>query len=510
MPLRADTKVQRLLIKIKGVSVYKILIRYCSYFLVLFAFVLTTPSHAQLKEEITLVITHGQSLSIGVSSNTYAGVSTIPEFPSNALTLNSNYTKYNSIGWQLTLFNPNVVKGFMPLSQNFAFNESPGSGIVNSILNLYQVNGLSVPKIVHINTGHGGRSVAELMVRRNLDLYSSAAVGAASVQEGFPFYTKDSSGNYYFYTRQNGVAVAQPPSKTNVEPVYFENMQEEVKKIIQIANANNQTINPNVYMVWIQGQSDGTTKNYKFLMNELFNRAENDLRASTALGSNLNLHVFVSQLRGTANKDRAVDQYEITKSRPNTYAAAQESWISNGFAMAGGQGTHLSKLGYRVMGEQIGNSIFQQMQTGQVSFPMMKNVSIVGNKVTVQFEGLRGSLVDDPSVHVAANFAIPPHFGFGLYTTAGKVISTPSIIASQIIGPDQVELTFSGPFTVATYLYLGRNQTRIDPAVSASLHSGTTLRDSVQDDFYGYALAAPTFIGNKIPRFAPIQRWRVK
>jgi len=465
-------------------------------------------SNAQLKEVVTLVITHGQSLSIGVSNTSFSAVSSQSEFPNNALTLNSNNVQKNSIGWTFALFNPSSVNGFMPLTQNFSFNESPGSGILSAILNLHQVNNLPLPKMVHINTGHGGRSIVELMVRRPQDLYATTADGLLNTSEGLPFYTKDSAG-YHFYVKTNGVAAPAITGGAPTDPVYYQNLIEEVKKVEQIAIANNQILDNHVYLVWIQGQSDASTSNYKFLMNELFNRVESDLKSSTSLGANLNLQVFVSQLRGVSNKDRAIDQFDIANQRPNTYLAAQESWISNGLGTSGGYGTHLAKLGYRVLGEQIGNSIFEVMQSGKPAFAKIKNVTIVNNKITVQFEGLRGSIVDDPSVHVAMKFPIPPHFGFGLYSTAGKLVSTPYIASSQITAPDQLELTLSGPLKVSTYLYLGRNQTRIDPASSSSLHSGTTLRDSVQDDFYGYSLSAPTFIGNKIPRFAPIQRWRL-
>ncbi len=477
-------------------------------FFIFLVMIITSQGFAQLApQEINLVITHGQSLSVGNSVSASPNVSVVTEFPNNSFTLDANSAAINSFGWTLNQADPTKIIGFTPYYQRVSHSESPGSGILSSLLALHQRDGKALPVYVHINGGYAGRSIVELMLRQQRDFYPTVQDGLNGTAEGMPFYIPNSNGGYSFYVKTNGAAVSAIVGAGPTKPVYYENILTQVRSAVAIAALNGYVINPNINVVWIQGQNDTSTKNYKTLLSGLLNNLQSDLQQETQLGASLNMQTFISQLRGSPGKERAIDQFELTLQRPNTHLAAQESWISNGFGLSGGTSTHLHKVGYRVLGEQIGNSIYEYYNTGNISFAKMTSLTYVGsNQVVVQFSNLRGQLVEDNSALQVSGFQIPPNFGFYLYGTGGAAITSPKITSAVIVGPDQVELTFSSNVKSTIYLYLGRNQTLMLPAIAYSYHTGTTLRDSVQDDFYGYNLSAPKFIGNKIPRYAPIQR----
>ncbi len=470
----------------------------------------TTQAHSQYSSnsgDITLIITHGQSLSIGVSSTSSASVSNSAEYQNEALTLDSGNATRNSIGWQAVAVNPNLITRFAPLIQSSTFNESPDSGVLSAILDSFDAKKIARPTLLSISGGHGGRSVAELSVKSS-DFYSSVSAGLAGTQNLAPFYIKNSSGKYEYYIKNNGAAVKIGLNSTagTINPVYYNNILEQVKKAVILAKQSNRQINPNVYFIWIQGQADASNRNYKPLLKELLRRMEADLRVATGLGSNMHFDSFMSQLRGSGNKDRAIDQIEVANEVANSHFGAQESWISNGLSLGAPNGTHLQKVGYRVLGEQLGHSIFQVMMSKQEVVPAITSVAVNGTLLTVSFGGLRGSLVADNSVHQSVGIPVPPNFGFYLYTSTGYTVTNNSIVSSRILGGNKVELTLSKSLTGSVYLYLGRNPTRVNPTNAGSVHAGTTLRDSVQDKFVGSSRAAGTFLGQSIPRYAPIQR----
>lgn len=460
-----------------------------------------------LNDELTLVIVHGQSLSIGVSDSS-ATVSAISEYPLNALTLDSGNSRRNSVGWQSTKVNPDMIKNFIPLIQKDNQKESPSSGILSSILRSFDENSLPKPKLLAISGGQGGRSLAELMVYSEKEFFSSLQIGLASVQEGQPFYIKNVSGQYDFYLKKNSQAVKVTTASTTLRPVYYDNILAQVKKTVLLAQSKNLKINKNLYMVWIQGQADTNNPYYKEMLNRFVQRAESDLQQATGL-QNMQFKFFISQLRGSSNKDRAIDQVELANENQNVYIAAQESWISNGFALSAGLDTHLTKVGYRLLGEQIGRSIFSNMMVDQKKFPIIKTAELTADQVLVAFEGMKGSLEADNSIHEKMGFPVPKDFGFQIYNLNGSLSQNLTILSSRIEGANKVLLTLSSKPSQAFYLYLGRNETPLVVGNKNTLHSGTTLRDSVKDSFEAQSMN-PLLQVVDVPFFAPIQRVKIE
>lgn len=480
--------------------------RHCLYGMsLLLAIFFTVNSHGLMpaaRDQVVLVITYGQSLSLGSSDPLSAGVSTTPEYPWHVLTLDSGDAQTNSVGWLTQRVRPDEIRDFTPLVQLAPKYESPTSGALNALVarNL-RTHGRS-PRYLSISGGSGGRSLIELMIRPK-DKYTSVARGLKGTSPDTPFMVK-TNGSTRFYINKNGTAVEQ--STRGPEPFYFENVIAQIKVAQAIAKKKGLRIHPEVIMIWTQGTADSNTSEYRPLFANLLKRMRQNIKQQLNVGTDFRLTTFISQTRGSGNRARAIDQLEVAQQTPNTIVASQESWLNIAFpAISLIRSVHLSKPGYRVMGEQIGNAIFERFETNYQGLPTIDSYELNGNVLKVRFANVHHSLAENTESHQHAGLPVAPHFGFEFYSETGSAQNPPEITSSRISGNQEVELTLSSRPESAVYLYLGRNSTRATNSSRSNL-LGTTLVDTQSDQFIGTPQTGSLFIGNSIPHFLPIQR----
>lgn len=457
-------------------------------------------------EEMVLVITYGQSLSVGSSIDSRT-LSSSAEYPNNVLTLDSGGPKKISVGWLDNKVIPSQIVSFTPLVQLSRTNESPSSGAINAMVARYIKDNKTPPVFIGISGGFGGRSLVELMLRPQ-DLYASVEAGLAQTKEGYPFYT-NKWGVYQYYLKINGQAVSAPVTVTGTkamykEPFYYNNVMEQVVRLAELAREKNLKINPHVLFIWSQGTADVINPYYKSLLEKLIRRMK--LGVENRLGlTSMQMTTFISQTRGDATRSRAIDQMELARYTDDITIAAQELWPDVAYPDTNIDNVHLSKTGYRLLGEQIGNFMYDRLENGLVEAPVIRSSRATGTKVTVDFQNVRGQLAENTSIFTYRNLVTPNHFGFEFYNQNGTSNNVPTITASRIVGRTRIELDISGPITNPIYLYLGRNSTLLS-ASPDSAHAGTTLVDTHSDTFIGTRFTGPLFFGPEIPRYLPIQR----
>jgi len=194
---------------------------------------------------------------------------------------------------------------------------------------------------------------------------------------------------------------------------------------------------------WLQGQADsqlgGAKYGYSYHLELLIGKFEKGIEAH--LGRDIDIVTSISQIRGYGPKEISFEQLDVALQM---------------------DGAHLGIVEYEFQIESV-------TRGGP-------------NELLVNFSGVDGSLVNDPSIYDPANsFVVPSHFGFGIYEGRFRPSENYKIMSSSIVDADTVSLVFNQEPVDGLRLNLGRTgETLIDPSVSLQGRDfgGTTLRSS--------------------------------
>lgn len=456
-----------------------------------------------------IVITSGQSLSVGITGSKSV-LSPTPMFPNNVLGLNFGSAAPMNAGWTNTAVDVTKFNGFAPLTEKLS--ETHVSGMMNQLVASYQAAGLTAPTFLHINTGHGGQSILQLMTSQK-DVYDTYSDALANTSTGKIFAVDLHDGTYDFAVRTaNGSALYRNISGPLV---YFDNLVIEATLAVDQARALGYEINPDIVFNWMQGQSDNTLSaagyGYGYALSQLFDSVETAMK--NIVGDQENLLGVVSQIRGYGSKTTAIDQLQYVLSHNNVAFGAPEYQLQAVYPTDPGPTTggytHLTPEGYNLYGQTIGSKMFDLLM-GHTNQPILMNQiqQISPTSILVHFSGVDTALVNDPSIYRAENFLIPPpNMGFGSYQANGfGVTKSFAISNATIIDADTVQIDFTQAISGNFRLYLGRTEDDLLDLPGGGLvgFGGSTLRDaSVQAALpvtSGYVLSDPN-----IYEYAPIQ-----
>lgn len=460
-------------------------------------------------QKLLITFSFGQSLSIGTSS-TFETLSPTSQHPGLVLGLDFGNVQLNGRGFRNEEVRVEEFNGFIDLIE--ADRETPASGMLNQIIDRYLEDGRDPPAIVHFHAGHGGRSIVELLTSAE-DIYASTDEALAVVANGSHFAVEQEDGTLAHYINDEGEAAFTRTSAGGT--VYFDNLVTQLELTVQTALDEGFEIEPSVVLNWIQGQSDVNlarleTFNYDYHLNLLLNKLSAVI--AETVSPDATLVASVSQFRGTGLRATSIQALEVIEARDDTHLGLVE-YAFQAFepSVIGADYTHLSAEGYYRAGRVLGDRIYDAL-SGQENQPILIDQveQLTTTQLLVTFSGVESGLVDDPSIFRAeAGFSAPQNFGFGLYLpngTPGRGL--PSITASELVGTNQVRLTFDQAVEDEFLLYLGRTgENLIDPAISPNLgrdFGGSTLRDAFERE-----APDPTsqveLDDNAISEYAPIQ-----
>jgi hypothetical protein len=460
------------------------------------------------------VISAGQSLAYGTTTKPLV-LTTEPVFPQSAFGLSFADPNFDSRGWMDIPVNASSFQGFVPLKE-FG-SETPASAMVNRLIYEFEFAGIAKPAVTHINASGPGQSILTLTTLSS-HVFDSVTAGLAAVTVGEIFAVAAvGPSNYSYYQKSNGEAVLLG---TRVgEPVYFDNLITQLSLAYAETTARSEAIDGRLLINWIQGQSDPnlTAAQYQFILTNFLDRLGSI--ATNLAQRPVQPIAAVSQHSGFGDKSVAIGGLAAINERKEIIFGAPEYQFEARFpASIGTQDyTHLSAEGYYHMGQQIGRNLFLAMQDKENTAILIDQVvASMANQLTVTFSGVSGNLVDDNGAAFIeqTRFREPSDLGFRLYTSDDFMgIGLPDIVDARIVSANQVQLTFNKSILNDAYkLYLGRSEENLTaygfPAVAyLEKFGGTTLRDSVTDDFVLPARNNMPLGYQSIYEFAPIQRF---
>lgn len=460
-------------------------------------------------KKLLITFSFGQSLSIGTSSE-FENLSPTPQHPGLVLGLDFGNVQLNGRGFRGDAVRVEDFNGFIDLIE--ADRETPASGMLNQIIDRYLEDGQEPPAIVHFHAGQGGRSIVELLTSSE-DIYASTEDALAVVADGLHFAVELEDGSLAHYINDEGKAVFTRTSAGGT--VYFDNLVTQLELTVQTAVEQGYEIEPSVVLNWIQGQSDVNlarleTFNYEYHLNLLLDKVSAVI--AEVVSPDATMVASISQFRGTGLRATPIQALDVINDRDDAHLGIVE-YAFQAFepSVIGADYTHLSAEGYYRAGRVLGDRIYDVL-SGQENRPILidRVEQLTTTELLVTFSGVESGLIDDPSIYRAeAGFSAPQNFGFGLYLpngTPGRGL--PSITASELVGTNQVRLTFDQAVEGEFLLYLGRTgENLIDPAISPTGgrdFGGSTLRDAFERE-----APDPTsqieLDDNAISEYAPVQ-----
>lgn len=460
-------------------------------------------------QKLMITFSFGQSLSIGTSSE-FETLSQAPQHPGLVLGLDFGNIQLNGRGFRGDAVRVEDFNGFIDLIE--ADRETPASGMLNQIIDRFLEDGQEPPAIVHFHAGQGGRSIVELLTSSE-DIYASTDEALAVVANGLHFAVELEDGSLAHYINDAGEAVFTRSSAGGT--VYFDNLVTQLELTVQTALEQGYEIEPSVVLNWIQGQSDVDlsrleTFNYEYHLNLLLDKLGTVVKE--VVSSDSHLVASISQFRGTGLRATSLQALEVINERDDAHLGIVE-YAFQAFepSVIGSDYTHLTGEGYYRAGRLLGERIYDVL-SGNENQPILIDTveQLATDTLLVTFSGVETTLVNDPSIFRAdAGFRAPENFGFGLYLSDGTPgQDIPSIVRSEIVGGNQVRLTFDQPVGEEFLLYLGRTgENLIEPEVSASRgedFGGTTLRDALESLAPDPTSQRP-LDDNAISEYAPVQ-----
>jgi Ca2+-binding RTX toxin-like protein len=433
--------------------------------------------HMSNKNELQIVLSHGQSLSRGADA--HEPISTSSMFPGRVLGLS--------------------MSGPTPVLVDLVAGgtERPIVSMLNTIAANYHQDGAAAPILAGFATGTSGKPLLSLFLDSQ-DRYVDLAGGLASTVNGGFFYLQNiTTGRFEIYLNDGGKA--RIALTTTYEPNLFDPVVSSLRDIKMLADQAGLNITDRLVFSFIQGQSDSSDRagvTYSEQLKMLV--AKVDSTAERILGKEIDT---VSVIGQTRDSYPANEQFRFVANTTGSYLGALEfpyqvdhpaslDWRTGQSTSLGN--THLNELGYNLLGQETGHVIYDIL-TGrrhEDDFIRVSGLNVSENKIIVHFTGLQGHLVVDNTLFDTPETVMAPrNFGFTLLGNSNF-----SIVDAQITGTDQVTLTVNRAVTVELDLRLG----------SASSFGGTTLRDSVTQAVQN-PFGVSSFEGVEIRKFVPAQ-----
>ncbi len=462
-----------------------------------------------MSSNLLITFSFGQSLSIGTTFS-FERLSVEAEHPGAVLGLDFGNPQTTARGFRGDAVDEDAFVGFVDLIEGD--RESPASAMLNQIHDAFEADGLEAPTLVHFHAGHGGRSILELMTSSS-DIFGSVEAGLLEVEDGHHFAIENDDGTLSHYINDGGAAVHT--KDTDGGAVYYDNLESQLRLVVEHALEQGLTIDPSVVMNWIHGQSDKDLSralefDYQYHLNLLLDKITETIHE--IVSPSAQLVASISQFRGSGVRETPIQTLDVINDRDDTHLGAVE-YAFQAFepSLIGTDYTHLTSEGYYRIGRLLGARIYDALSGNENQPILMDAVEFESaTEVIVTFSGVETYLVDDPSIYRAeAGFTAPEHFGFGLYAANGTPGSdTPNIVESEIVGPNQVRLVFDQPLDEEYRLFLGRTgENLVDPSVSANRgvdFGGTTLRDA-SETLAPTPTSGRALDDNAISEYAPIQ-----
>ncbi|WP_176473821.1 hypothetical protein [Actibacterium ureilyticum] len=462
------------------------------------AIVLETPGAQTAAPEFLLMVSAGQSLSVGVTYWPDRGVVTDTAVdPTLALALDFGNDRISGRGWLKNEVDSAAFQGFQPLQEHET--ETHASGMVQQVLDGYAADGLSAPTIGHFHAGTGGVSILQLMTSQS-DLYASTDAALAATATGQVFVVQNDSGAYDHFV--NNAGQADFYASFDAAPMLFDNFRIQLELAVEEAQAQGYDLLPTLALTYIQGQADThldhATFGYQYLLETYFQMV--DAVADASYGTDVDTLISLSQMRGYGEKEVSISQIETIVDNENVHFGTSEfQFQASNPSKIGSDYTHLSPEGYHLMGQSIGAKWYDVLSGSEDAPILIESVrKTSATTLEVTFSGVEGQLIADSSAFsAAAGVSAPDNFGFDLYNSAHRVGSgVPDIVHAEITGDSEVTLEFDADLDGDFVLYLGRYEQDLSDGsidgLSLNRFGGTTLRDSEADAFSSDAAARAT------------------
>lgn len=458
---------------------------------------------------LQIVVTFGQSLSVGSSATESRRVLSAPQSSDGKLlTLDFGPLHFAAVGWLSTAVDTTRFQGFTGLRESGT--ETHVTGMMTALLDSFVQSGDEAPSLLHINAGNGGQSILQLMTPKK-NIFGAMSDALSSTEEGDIFALPNGSQSFDFYQRTEDGARFE---RTISGPlVYMDNLEIQLRLAIDHARSQGFAVEPKIVFNWIQGQSDNSLI-YDQYLNRLIDNV-NEVVDDIA-GSDFSVATLVSQTRGYAAKTVSLDQMQVIVERPDVAFGASEFEFQAGYpSRVDGDYTHLSPEGYYRMGQRIGRNIYD-MLNGNENKPILFDSieQIDARTVIVTFTGVDTYLVHDPSAFSQAALMLPPsNFGFFAYGANGSQPAAFSISSAEIIAANAVRLNFAQDVIGEFTLYLGRTPEDLlnngEGNLSLAGFGGTTLRDAGRLPLM-QPVGGTTLADAFLYEFAPIQSRIIK
>ncbi|MGF1444852.1 MAG: hypothetical protein ACFBRM_01470 [Pikeienuella sp.] len=435
-----------------------------------------TDTPIPIRDSVQIIVSHGQSLSIGFNNTTAEGSNNRPivspqsQFPEHVLTIDTYDNKPRNIGWKTSLYDSAEMSGFQPLQQR-SF-ETHASGMSEAVIARHLEAGQAPPAIVTIMGGSGGKVIQELALGSS-DRFDSLEAALASTVQGDLFVVPSGDGRYDIRAN-TGNGASEPLKTLESPPVYMDNIVNQVADAVATAERLGKSVETDLYLPWLQGQAnsrvtfvstDDFTLTYGDVLDWMVDRLDTQIAAAT--GIDFEIKVLVNQIAGFANKDVPLHQLGIAAAAEDAlyFGVAEHAYQTQFSAnQETGNDVHLTRLGYRLMGEEIGHRIADLMLEGDTQPILIESLAMDGNELVVSFSGVDGVLEADPLFYsrLAFDDAADPNtidaLGFSLRDAeTGQPFGEdgPEILQAEVDGPASVRLTLDSPLTEPVTLRLG-------------------------------------------------------
>ena len=433
--------------------------------------------------------TLGQSLSIGTQNFSNREVLSETSINSSVLGIKYQDPVWTATGPKGTLVIEEDFEGFTPLVESV--QESHATAALNRLAERFENAGITDQDYLHFNSGAGGRSVLELMTRQS-DIYGDVSVGLTETSENEIFAVENADGKFDYYRSQGGNETLLMTGAAR--PVFYDNFETQLKLSAEHALSQGYSISLNVPIFWIQGQADAplgrnAEYNYRNALNAMFDQIQQSVK--TILGADFQAVFSASQHRGYGGKEVALQTLEVIEERADTHFAAPEyQFEASEPALPGTDYVHLNAEGYYLLGQQIGERLFDTLKGNEDLPIVLSGYEMTGARsIIVEFAGVENGLINDSAIYRSENGFVPPdNMGFGLYNAGGfSAQNEPNIVSVEIVGFSRIRLDFDSDLSGVYQLYIGRNGQNLVPgspnggAASGLGFGGTTLRDNEFD-----------------------------
>lgn len=296
--------------------------------------------------KLQLLLSSGQSLSVGYGTFGVVGSPSVNPWPHNILMVNGAV----STGPSASQLPGESITDIVPMVNGPDY-DSYGLAAMVQATRLLKSCGGGLPKTwVFGSHGRGGATIAELM---------------------------DQTTHWMF---RNGIT--------------------QMKRAKELANEYGLELSDHVILMFVQGESDNTNNNYQANLVSLYSQYLAAVKAE--LGANARLSLIVDQLALNIADKVMRAQYGAAYENRDIYLAMHKTvcnWKHSGQLEAGnGDYTHLTKAGYWLQGCYFGRAIYSLITAGDWEPIVPREVTVEANKIIVRFKTVYGKLVNDTSL----------------------------------------------------------------------------------------------------------------